>query len=127
MTIVAIDHVQLAMPAGRETEARAFYAALLGLSEKPRPPELAQRGGAWFENAHVKIHLGVDRDFRPARKAHPALVVHDLKALVDRLRAAGAPLSTDAPLPGFDRAFVHDPFGNRIELLEPTDDPAIGR
>jgi hypothetical protein len=94
MTIVAIDHVQLAMPAGGEAEARAFYAGLLGLTETPRPPALAQRGGAWFENQHVKIHVGVDPDFRPARKAHPALVIRDLKLLTERLRAAGAPLST---------------------------------
>ncbi|HEX3695805.1 MAG TPA: VOC family protein [Polyangia bacterium] len=120
MTIVAIDHVQLAMPVGGEAEARAFYAGLLGLTGAPRPPELARRGGAWFENQHVKIHVGVDPDFHPARKAHPALVVRDLKLLTDRLRAAGAALSTDRSLPGFDRIFVHDPFGNRIELLEPV-------
>jgi catechol 2,3-dioxygenase-like lactoylglutathione lyase family enzyme len=124
MTIVAIDHVQLAMPAGRHAEARAFYVDLLGLTETPRPPALAQRGGGWFENQHVKIHVGVDPDFHPARKAHPALVVRDLKRLTERLRAAGAPLSTDCPLPGFDRIFVHDPFGNRIELLEPVPEPA---
>ncbi|HEY2900912.1 MAG TPA: VOC family protein [Polyangia bacterium] len=123
MTIVAIDHVQLAMPAGREAEARAFYVDLLGLTETPRPPELAQRGGAWFENQHVKIHVGVDPDFHPARKAHPALVVRGLKQLTERLRVAGAPLATDRPLPGFDRIFVHDPFGNRIELLEPLPEP----
>ncbi|HXI54684.1 MAG TPA: VOC family protein [Polyangia bacterium] len=120
MTIVAIDHIQLAMPAGRESEARAFYSALLGLPEKPRPPEMARRGGAWFENEHVKIHVGVDPDFHPARKAHPALVVRDLRALVARLKEAGAPLSSDVALEGFERVFVHDPFGNRIELLEPA-------
>ena len=82
MTILAIDHVQLAMPAGKEDEARAFYAGLLELSETPKPPELAKRGGAWFERGAVKIHLGVEADFRPARKAHPALVVDDLPALL---------------------------------------------
>ena len=71
MSIRAIDHVQLAMPAGREDDARAFYAGLLGLSEVPKPPHLAARGGCWFETRDVKIHLGVDPDFRPARKAHP--------------------------------------------------------
>ena len=125
MTIVAIDHVQLAMPAGRESEARAFYGALLGLREQPRPPEMAQRGGAWFENEHVKIHVGVDVDFHPARKAHPALVVRDLRALVARLKEAGARMSTDVALAGFDRVFVYDPFGNRIELLEPTSTPPV--
>ncbi|HET6280868.1 MAG TPA: VOC family protein [Polyangia bacterium] len=120
MVILGIDHVQLAMPAGREAEARAFYAELLGIPEKPRPPELAGRGGAWFENGHVKIHVGVEADFRPARKAHPALIVDHLDQLVQRLGAAGAPLAGDTPIPGFNRVFVNDPFGNRIELLEAT-------
>jgi catechol 2,3-dioxygenase-like lactoylglutathione lyase family enzyme len=116
MTILAIDHVQLAMPAGKEDEARAFYAGLLELSEMPKPPELAKRGGAWFERGAVKIHLGVEADFRPARKAHPALVVDDLPALLARLREAGVAPVEDA-LAGYPRAFVSDPFGNRIELL----------
>ncbi len=118
MTIVAIDHVQLAMPAGREQEARDFYDALLGLRESPKPPELAARGGAWFETATVKVHLGVEKDFRPARKAHPGLLVDDLEALADRLRAAGASLLADDALPGQARYFVDDPFGNRLELLQ---------
>src|SRR5262245_65944614 len=98
MTVVGIDHVQLAMPAGREDEARAFYADLLGVPEVPKPEDLARRGGAWFENGQVKIHLGVDRDFRPARKAHPALRVHDLRGLAERLRAAGVAVVDDEPL-----------------------------
>jgi catechol 2,3-dioxygenase-like lactoylglutathione lyase family enzyme len=118
MTIVAIDHVQLAMPAGREQEARGFYSALLGLPESPKPPELAGRGGAWFENGTVKVHLGVETDFRPARKAHPGLLVDDLEGLANRLRAAGATLVADEALPGQARYFVDDPFGNRIELLQ---------
>jgi catechol 2,3-dioxygenase-like lactoylglutathione lyase family enzyme len=118
MTIVAIDHVQLAMPAGREQEARDFYNTLLGLPENPKPPELATRGGAWFESATVKLHLGVEKDFRPARKAHPGLLVDDLEALAARLRAAGATLVADDALPGQARYFVDDPFGNRIELLQ---------
>jgi catechol 2,3-dioxygenase-like lactoylglutathione lyase family enzyme len=120
MTVVGIHHVQLAIPAGREPEARAFYAGLLGLAELPRPADLAGRGGAWFASAHVTIHVGVDPDFHPARKAHPALLIQDLPALLARLRAAGAPLSTDVPIAGYHRAFVTDPFGNRIELMEPT-------
>jgi catechol 2,3-dioxygenase-like lactoylglutathione lyase family enzyme len=118
MTIVAIDHVQLAMPAGREHDARAFYAGLLEIPERPKPPELAKRGGAWFENDAVKIHLGVEADFRPARKAHPALRVRDLAALVGRLRAAGVDV-IDEPMDGHCRVYVADPFGNRLELLEP--------
>jgi hypothetical protein len=89
MKLTAIDHVQLAMPIGGEDRARAFYADLLELTEKPKPPELAVRGGAWFENDAVKIHLGIESDFRSARKAHPALVVHDLPVLIEKLRAAG--------------------------------------
>jgi len=119
MSVVGIDHVQLAMPAGREEEARAFYAGLLGIPEVPKPAELARRGGAWFENGAVKVHLGVEAGFRPARKAHPALLVRDLRGLVLRLREAGAAIAEDEPLPGYDRIFTADPFGNRLELLEP--------
>jgi catechol 2,3-dioxygenase-like lactoylglutathione lyase family enzyme len=118
MRIVAIEHVQLAMPAGREAEARAFYAGLLGIPETPKPPELARRGGAWFEDGAVKLHLGVEADFRPARKAHPALLVRDLAALVQRLREAGVEIIED-PLEGHHRVYVADPFGNRLELMEP--------
>ena len=119
MAILAIEHVQLAMPAGGEGDARAFYAGLLGIPEVPKPPELANRGGVWFEAGALKIHLGVDADFRPARKAHPALLVGDLRALVERLRAAGVEVR-DEPLEGHYRVYVADPFGNRIELLEPN-------
>ncbi|QXC63495.1 VOC family protein [Aquihabitans sp. G128] len=107
------------MPAGREPEARAFYEGLLGIAEVPKPPHLAARGGCWFEDGALKVHLGVDADFRPARKAHPALEVEDLPALLASLRAAGVPVVDDEPLEGFDRAYADDPFGNRIELLEP--------
>jgi catechol 2,3-dioxygenase-like lactoylglutathione lyase family enzyme len=117
--IVGIDHVQLAMPAGREDEARAFYVRLLGIPEVTKPPELAKRGGAWFENGVVKIHLGVEKDFRPARKAHPALLVRNLRDLIRRLGEAGVRVVDDEPLEGYDRAYVDDPFGNRIELMEP--------
>ena len=124
MRVDAIDHVQLAMPAGREDEAREFYAGLLGIPEQPKPPHLAARGGCWFESATVKVHLGVDADFRPARKAHPALLVRDLPALVARLAAAGVELVDDEPLPGYDRVYASDPFGNRLELLEPVTPPS---
>lgn len=119
MPILAIEHVQLAMPAGKEDEARAFYAGLLGIPEVRKPPELAQRGGAWFESGSVKIHLGVEADFRAARKAHPALLVGELRELLERLRGAGVAV-LEEPLEGYLRAYVADPFGNRIELMQPT-------
>jgi catechol 2,3-dioxygenase-like lactoylglutathione lyase family enzyme len=104
------------MPAGREDDARAFYSGLLGIPESRKPAALASRGGAWFENGAVKLHLGVEADFRPARKAHPGLVVEDLAALIDRLRTAGHVVD-DATRDGVLRAFTSDPFGNRIELI----------
>jgi catechol 2,3-dioxygenase-like lactoylglutathione lyase family enzyme len=118
MRITGIDHVQLAMPQGEEQRAREFYSHILGIPEVPKPPELAKRGGAWFESQFLKIHLGVEGDFRPARKAHPALLVEDLPGLVTLLRAQGYSVTDDA-VDGLVRAFVADPFGNRIELMEP--------
>ncbi len=119
MPIVAIEHVQLAMPPGTEQQARDFYQGLLGIPEVAKPKRLAERGGAWFERGSLKIHLGVEADFRPARKAHPALLVTDLDAMVLRLKAAGVPVIDDDPLEGYLRVYVSDPFGNRIELMEP--------
>ncbi len=118
MRIYAFDHVQLAMPAGEEARACDFYAGLLGLAEIAKPAELASRGGAWFSNGAVTLHLGVEQDFRPARKAHPALLVEDITTFVARLEAAGYPITRDVPISGYDRVHVHDPFGNRIELME---------
>ena len=117
MRVVGLDHVQVAMPAGREAEARRFYAELLGIPEVPKPPALAARGGAWFEGEGVKLHCGVDPDFRPARKAHPGLLVDDLPALVARLRAAGHEVDETSHERG-PHAFVFDPFGNRVELVQ---------
>ena len=117
MPLVGIDHVQLAMPAGREDDARRFYAGALGIPEVPKPAPLAARGGAWFELGAVRLHLGVEPDFRPARKAHPALLVRDLDAFVTGLRGKGLEVRDD-DLPGLRRAYVYDPFGNRIELTE---------
>lgn len=118
--IERIDHVQLAMPAGREDEARSFYGGVLGMTEVVKPPVLAARGGVWFRSGEAQVHLGVEAEFRPARKAHPALLVRGLAALADRLRSAGIAVVDDEALPGFDRVYVADPFGNRLELLEPT-------
>jgi catechol 2,3-dioxygenase-like lactoylglutathione lyase family enzyme len=117
MPVLALHHVQLAMPRGREEEARAFYLTILGFVEVPKPPHLAARGGAWFETGAV-VHLGVEDDFRPARKAHPALLVSDLPSLIATCEAAGYATNTDQPLEGFERVYVSDPFGNRIELME---------
>jgi len=119
MRIKGIDHIQLAMPPGRESEARAFYQGVLGIPEVQKPPNLANRGGCWFVEDALKIHLGVENDFRAARKAHPALLVDDLAAFKTALKVAGYSFDTDEPLEGFDRIYVSDPFGNRIELMEP--------
>ena len=119
MRVHGIDHVQLAMPKGGEDEARRFYGDVLGLPEQPKPPNLAARGGCWFGTGAIVLHLGVEEGFRPAKKAHPALLVEDLPALVRHLGAAGVEVVEDEPLPGYDRVYVADPFGNRIELLEP--------
>jgi len=120
-TILRIEHVQLAMPPGCEAEAREFYSGLLGIPEVAKPPELAGRGGAWFATGGVKIHLGVEVGFQPARKAHPALVVRGLPALIERLRQACVEVVED-PLEGYLRVYIADPFGNRIELMEPEGD-----
>ena len=109
------------MPGGGEASAIAFYQDLLGVPHVPKPPHLAVRGGCWFERDSLKIHLGVEADFRPARKAHPALLVTDLRPLATRLREAGVELVEDEPLDGYDRIYAYDPFGNRIELMEPSD------
>jgi catechol 2,3-dioxygenase-like lactoylglutathione lyase family enzyme len=116
--ITGIHHVQLAMPVGKEAEARLFYADLLGIPEVPKPAELAKRGGVWFETGNLRIHLGVEQDFRPARKAHPGLLVHDLKTLSQRLASAGYELKPAEPLDGYDHLYLDDPFGNRLELLQ---------
>ena len=119
MKILSIDHVQIAMPAGEEDKARWFYVNILGFTEIPKPAELAKRGGAWFQSENVQLHLGVEQDFRPARKAHPAFVIDDLDTLISKAQSAGFETdTTQPPLDGYKRAHVFDPFGNRIELME---------
>jgi len=115
--LVAIDHVQLAMPAGGEAAAIAFYVGVLGLTQVDKPTALALRGGCWFERGEVRIHLGVEGDFRAARKAHPALRVSGFDALLARLRTAGIEPRMSEEIPGTRRCHVDDPFGNRIELI----------
>src|SRR5262245_43488802 len=119
MMLESIDHVQVAMPAGEEAKARIFYEQLLGLPEQPKPPELAKRGGCWFESGPVKVHCGVETPFTPAGKAHIAFRVADVAALATRARAAGYNVVDDYLLPGHDRIFIYDPFGNRLEFLRP--------
>ncbi len=114
----AIDHVQLAMPPGGEDTARHFYRNLLGMAEIPKPPELAKRGGCWFESGEVQIHLGVEKDFRPAKKAHPALRCRDYAAFLQRLSEAAVTVAEAGDIPGVRRCHIYDPFGNRIELIE---------
>ena len=121
MLIQAIDHIQLAMPAGQEDIARRFYSGVLEIPEVAKPPHLAKRGGVWFEHGALKIHLGVEPDFRPAKKAHPGLRVKDLQHLLTKLIAEGIEIVEAEPLPGFEHVYISDPFGNRIELLQPFD------
>jgi len=115
--VIGLDHVQLAMPRGAEQHAREFYSNLLGLEEIPKPPRLASRGGLWFSCGPLQLHLGVEEPFAAARKAHPALRVIGYRVLLERLERAGVGIVRDAELPGIERAFVSDPFGNRLELI----------
>lgn len=116
--IVALDHVQLAMPPQREADAERFYRGLLGFERVSKPPALAAKGGCWFRLGNVQLHLGVEQDFRPAKKAHPALIVSGLEALCAKLESSGVAVRPDEELPGVRRCYVDDPFGNRIELIQ---------
>lgn len=115
-----LHHVLLAMPRGREDDARRFFGDVLGMTEIPKPPALAARGGAWFRAGGVELHLGVDDDFRPARKGHPAILVDDLDEVLRRLSDAGLDATWDTDFPGYRRFYADDPFGNRIEFLQPA-------
>jgi catechol 2,3-dioxygenase-like lactoylglutathione lyase family enzyme len=114
---IAIDHVQLAMPRGGEELARGFYRDVLGMIEVEKPAELVKRGGCWFASGEMQVHLGVEEDFRPAKKAHPALRCRDYAALLVHLRARQIDVKEDDKVPGVRRCHVSDPFGNRIELM----------
>lgn len=115
----AVHHVQLAMPAGGEDEARGFFVGVLGMTEVPKPPVLAARGGAWFRAGSLELHLGVEEAFTPAAKAHPGILVDDLDAVVGRFADAGIEVRPDTNFPGHRRFHANDPFGNRIEFLQP--------
>ena len=119
--VVGIDHVQLSMPTGGEEQARRFYRDVLGLREVTKPPELAGRGGCWFSGAGAAVHLGVEGDFRPLTKAHPALLVRDLAATREALAIANVPIEEDDTGLPIRRCYVRDPFGNRIELVDSRD------
>ena len=121
MFLVGLDHIQLAMPSGAEDAARHFYGQLLGLTEIAKPAPLADRGGCWFAGPAIQLHLGVERGFVPARKAHPAFLVADLAAFQQLLAAAGVATIPDTSLPGVRRFYANDPFGNRLEFLQDGD------
>jgi catechol 2,3-dioxygenase-like lactoylglutathione lyase family enzyme len=114
----AIDHVQLAAPKGSEEQARRFFGELLGFEEIEKPAELKKRGGAWFKYGLCQIHVGIEEPFVPARKAHPAFEIENIEGLKQHLSASGIDFIEDDKLPGANRIYVNDPFGNRIELLE---------
>ena len=118
--ISGLHHVQIAVPAGWERALRRFYAGVLGMTEIPKPAALAGRGGMWFRSGTAELHLGVEEDFRPARKAHPGLLVDDLDPIASRLAEAGHRVRPDDLLPGYRRCYVDDPCGNRLELLAPV-------
>jgi len=116
--IAGIDHVQLAAPAGCEDAARHFFGELLGLEELEKPEPLRSRGGVWFRVGAQQLHVGVEADFSPARKAHPAFSVSSYDQLQNRLRAAGVEVVDDDSIPDLRRCYVADPWGSRIELVE---------
>jgi catechol 2,3-dioxygenase-like lactoylglutathione lyase family enzyme len=120
MPILSLDHVQLAIPVGGEERARGFYTGILGLTEVEKPASMAGRNSIWFFAGPVNLHVGVEPDFHPARRAHPALVVDDLYAIVAACERAGLPTKPDTPFNNFRRAHIFDPFGNRLELMEST-------
>jgi catechol 2,3-dioxygenase-like lactoylglutathione lyase family enzyme len=117
-----IHHVLLSCPDGSEDALRAFYGEVLGLTEIDKPPALARRGGCWFRGHGIELHLGVEEDFRPARKAHPGLLVDDIDDWATRLKTAGYPVAFDDEFPGMRRFYSQDPHGNRLEFLEPLRD-----
>ena len=117
MAVIGLDHVQLAIPVGGEDASRTFFVDLLGMKEVPKPANLSP-SGCWFEGGSISLHIGVDPDFRPARKAHPAFLVRDVEQLRQNLAEAGYPIRDDKPVDGYSRFFTEDPFGNRIEIMQ---------
>jgi len=116
--VSGLDHIQIAAPEGCEPAAREFYGALLGLPELEKPAPLRSRGGCWFQCGTQQLHIGVEKDFHPAKKAHPAFAVADLDEFRQALLARGVKVTDDFSLPGTRRFFTEDPWGNRLEFLE---------
>lgn len=116
--IAGLHHIQLAIPAGQEDACRKFWGQTLGMTEIAKPTGLAGRGGCWFADGDLEVHLGVEAGFTPARKAHPGIIVEGLANLAARLEAAGATVTWDGELDGHDRFYSSDPFGNRLEFLQ---------
>ncbi len=114
----AIDHIQLAAPKGNEATARKFFVDILGFEEMEKPEELRKRGGVWFRTGKTQVHIGVEEPFAPAKKAHPAFEVENIEALKKHLLLNGVEVIEDNNLPGANRFYTSDPFGNRIEILE---------
>ena len=122
--LLGLDHVQIAAPPGFTAQGRAYFGALLGLAELPRPASMAAREGLWFALGEQQLHLGAEADFRPAKKAHPALRARDartVRALSQRLCEAGYPTTFATDAPGAVRFHVSDPWGNRLEFTAPDD------
>jgi catechol 2,3-dioxygenase-like lactoylglutathione lyase family enzyme len=115
--VTRIDHIQIAAPAGCEEAAREFYGGILGLREIEKPPMLQARGGCWFECGDQQLHVGVEQNFRPAKKAHPAFTVTNFDRLRETLAKRGVVL-TDESIPGTRRFYADDPWGNRLEFVE---------
>ncbi len=120
MPVLDIDHIQIAAPRGCESEARSFYGGLLGLEEIPKPPALAARGGCWFRVGARQLHIGVEEDFTPAKKAHPAFAVTEIEGLFSTLSQAGVACRWDESLGGVRRFYAPDPWGNRLEFTQPS-------
>jgi catechol 2,3-dioxygenase-like lactoylglutathione lyase family enzyme len=118
--LIGIHHVQLAMPDGEDDVAVRFYGDVLGLQRVAKPDELSPRGGVWFRSGALEVHLGVEEGFQPAVKAHPAFLVTGLATIRDRIESNGYKVSDTVPIPGYERIYVRDPFGNRLELIEPA-------
>lgn len=119
--VVGLEHLNLSMPQGAESEARAFYGELLGLEEVAKAQALMIHGGCWFKLGDLTLHLGTDENFVPAKKAHPAFLVHDLEAARERFTASGIAVKPDTRVPHVRRFYIDDPFGNRLEFIQAGD------